>query len=108
VAERRGRPQIGLPERRAIAPGPRRDRVEHAGADPDIGEPDRAALAAAGLQQVTGLEAEEGHRLGRPDGDAPHLPGLAINPGRDVDRDNGPSGCVDAGDERRRVTIDIA
>ena len=90
-----GRP----PEARRIAPGARRDRRQHAVRQADIGQQRLAAQHPPRQQQMAGLQPEEGHGQRRPRREAAHLPGAAIQPGGDIDRqDRHPHGAQRRGD----------
>ena len=77
------------PELRRIGEGLRTDRVQHGLGCADVGQMGFAAEGPPGQKQVPGLEAEEGHGRARHDGGAPDRPRIAIDPGGNVDGDNG-------------------
>ena len=70
-----------------------------------------SAERAPGLEQVAGLQTEEGDGGRRLDRDAARLAGGAVEPRRDVDRDHPAPAAgegVDALDDRFRLAVDVA
>lgn len=99
-------PQVGpVPMERRADGQTDRERLR---SGPDIREAELPAEAASGLEQVSGLERHEGHGLHRPDRDTSHRTGIAVDPGRHVDREHRDPGGVHRLDERAGGAVEIA
>ncbi len=98
----RRRPHVAAPERRQILKRRRPDLAKHAVGNADVGDFRPAAQKPARQQQVSGLEAEEGHGPRGLHGGALRRPGAAIDPARQIDGEDRRAGGVQRAPQDRR------
>jgi hypothetical protein len=79
--------------------------------DADVGKADRSTKRPSGLEQMAGLQPEEGYGRRGLDRDAANLAGLAVEPRGNIDGDHRApiaSEGVDPFDKRPRLALDVA
>ena len=111
VARRIRARQRLAPDGRRIDEGFRRDGGERGFGNANVGEPDRAGERAPRLQEMAGLQPEEGHARARFDREPANLAGFPVDSGGNVDREHAapcPLEGVDPLDDRLRFAIDVA
>ena len=99
------------PDRRRIDEGLRRDGAKRGFGNANVDEPDRAGARATRLQEMAGLQPEEGDARARFDRGAANPAGFPVDSGGNVDREHA-APCmaegVDPLDDRLRFAIDVA